>query len=253
MKRINKALLAVAVFAPLAAHAFPDVVTSGAKNVILVHGAYADGSTWRQIHDQLWLKGYKITVVQQPQTTLDENVAATRAAIDAQDGPVVLVGHDSGGAVISIAGASDKVKALVYLAAVQPEVGESVSQLLASKPLPGNEVKTSRDGHLSLEPSKFRDVYAQDVPPNRTNFLSVAQPQITKATVDAPVWSAAWHTKPTYAIVASEDRLLNPELQRWMYQRGGSQVIEMKASHALHISQPEEVAKFIIKAALEAK
>jgi pimeloyl-ACP methyl ester carboxylesterase len=253
MKFINKALLAAAVLAPFAAHAFPDVVTSGAKNVILVPGAFADGATWRQIHDQLWLKGYKITVVQQPQTTLDDNVAATRAAIDAQDGPVVLVGHDSGGAVVSIAGASDKVKALVYLAALQPEVGESVSQLLASKPLVSDEVKASRDGHLSLDPAKFRDVYAQDVPPNRTNFLSVAQTPITRATVDAPVWSAAWHAKPSYAIVASEDRLLNPELQRWMYKRAGSQVIEIKASHALHISQPEEVAKFIIKAALEVK
>jgi pimeloyl-ACP methyl ester carboxylesterase len=254
MKSIKTAALALAVLAPgLASAAFPDVVTSGARNVVLVHGAYVDGSSWRAIHDQLWIRGYKVTVVQQPNTSLAEDVAATREAIDSQDGPVVLVGHDSGGAVISIAGASDKVKALVYIAAMQPDIGESVSELSASKPGVSSAVKATRDGHLYIEPARFNEVFAADLPPNRTNFMSVAQPKVARAALDAPVWAAAWRGKPSYAIVATDDRFLNPELQRWMYQRAGAQVTEVKASHSLQLSQPEAVAKVVVQAALNVK
>jgi pimeloyl-ACP methyl ester carboxylesterase len=254
MKFVKTAALAVVIAAPAFATAgIQDVVKSGAKNVVLVHGAFVDGSTWRSIHDQLWLKGYTVTVVQQPHTTLDEDVAATRAAIEAQDGPVVLVGQDSAGAVISIAGTSEKVKALVYIAAVQPDVGESVAQLTASKPSPNNDVHATADGHLFIEPAKFREVYGADLPPNRTNFQSIAQTKITQASLNARVGAAAWHTKPSYAIVATEDHVLNPDLQRWMYKRAGSKVTEIKASHALHISQPEEVAKVVVQAALSVK
>lgn len=253
MKLIKTAALTLAVLAPALAHALPDVVTSGAKNVVLVHGSYVDGSTWRSIHDQLWLKGYKVTVVQQPNTSLAEDVAATREAIESQDGPVVLVGHDSGGAVISIAGVSDKVKALVYVAAFQPEVGESVSELTASKPLPTSFIKATRDGRQFIEQARFSEVFAADVPPNRTNFMTVAQTKVSRQALEAPAWAAAWRTKPSYAIVATDDRLVNPELQRWMYKRAGAKVTEVKASHALHISQPEAVAKVVIQAALDVK
>ena len=254
MNIIKTAALAGAILIPAFANAaFPDVVTSGAKNVILVHGSYVDGSTWRSIHDQLWLKGYSVTVVQQPHTTLEEDVAATRAAIEAQDGPVILVGHDTGGAVISIAGTSDKVKALVYIAAMQPDVGENVAKLAASKPSLNKEVQVSADGHLSITPAKFRDVYGADLPPNRTNFMAVAQTKITQTALSAPVSAAAWRTKPSYAIVATDDLVLNPELQRWMYKRAGSKVTEIKASHALHLSMPEAVAEVVVQAALSAK
>lgn len=254
MKSIKTAALALAVLAPgLASAAFPDVVVSGAKNVVLVHGAHVDGSSWRAIHDQLWIRGYKVTVVQQPHTSLDEDVAAAREAIDSQDGPVVLVGHDSGGAVISIAGASDKVRALVYIAAIQPEIGESVSELAASRPLPSSAVKSTRDGRLYIEQARFNEVFAADLPPNRTNFMSAAQPKVARAALDAPVWAAAWRAKPSYAIVAADDRFLNPDLQRWMYQRAGARVTEIKASHSLHLSQPEAVAQVVVQAALNVK
>jgi pimeloyl-ACP methyl ester carboxylesterase len=255
MKSIKTAALTtIAVLAPgLASAAFPDVVTSGAKNVVLVTGAHVDGSSWRSMHDQLWIKGYKITVVQQAHTSLDDDVAAARAAIDSQDGPVVLVGHDSAGAVITIAGASDKVKALVYVAAVQPDIGESAAQLAASKPLPDSAILTSRDGHQSIDPAKFRDVFAADLPPNRTNFMAASQAPVARAALDAPVWAAAWRSKPSYAVVATDDRFLNPELQRWMYKRAGAKVTEIKASHALQLSRPEAVAEVVVQAALSVK
>ncbi|NML60996.1 alpha/beta hydrolase [Massilia sp. RP-1-19] len=254
MKMIKIAALAAAIAAPAIASAIPYAVTVGAKNVLLVGGSYVDASsTWRNVHDRLWIDGYKVTIVQQSHDSLDENVAATRAAIEAQDGPVVLVGHDIGGAVISIAGTSDKVKALVYVAAIQPAVGESVAQLMASKPALHNELEIGRDGRQSIKPLKFQEVYAADIPPNRTNFLSVSQPRVSPASLATPSWEAAWRTKPTYAIVATEDRIINPELQRWMYKRAGSKVTEIKASHALNLAKPEEVEDVIKKAAQAVK
>lgn len=254
MNLIKTAALAVAISAPAIVLALPYTVTTGAKNVVLVHGAYVDGSsTWRQVHDRLWIDGYKVTVVQQSQDSLDENVAATRAAIDAQDGPVVLVGHDTGGAVISIAGTNEKVKALVYVAAMQPAVGESVAQLLASRPALHNELQLGRDGRQFIKPDKFREVYAGDIAPNRTNFLSVSQPHVAPATLATPSWEAAWRAKPSYAIVATDDRVINPELQRWMYKRAGSKVTEIKSSHALNLARPEEVEAVIVKAAQSIK
>lgn len=254
MKLIRAAAIAAAIAAPALAHAgIPGVVTTGAKNVVLVPGAFVDGSSFRAIHDQLWLKGYKVTVAQQSHLTLDDDVAAVREAIEAQDGPVILVGHSYGGSVISIAGTSDKVKALVYIAAFQPEVGESAAQLASSKPAPNNDVKSTRDGRLYLDPAKFREDFAADLPPNRTNFMSVAQVKITQAAFSAPARAAAWHDKPSYAILTTDDHALNPDLQRWMYKRSGSQVTELKASHAVQLSQPEAVAQVIVHAALSAK
>jgi pimeloyl-ACP methyl ester carboxylesterase len=253
----KKTALAAAALAPLLAHAgIPETVTSGAKNVVLVPGAWVDGSSWRQMHDQLWLKGYKVTVVQQPNTTLDENVAAVRRAIEAQDGPVVLVGHDVSGATISIAGQDDKVKALVYVAALQPERGESAAQLLSSVPASdklAQATRTTRDGHVSLDPASFPALYAGDLPPNRTNFMKVAQVPSTRALLDTPAWAAAWHAKPVYAIVATEDQIVDAGLQRLMYHRANAKVTEIKASHALMISQPEAVLKVVRQAALDVK
>lgn len=256
MQLIKKTFTAAALMVPLLGHAFPEVVASGARNVVLVPGAYVDGGSWRQVHDQLWLKGYKVTVVQQPNTTMDDNVAAVRRAIAAQDGPVVLVGHDLGGVAISIAGLDPKVGALVYVAAVQPDVGESGSQLIASRPARprlAQAMRTTADGHIALDPARFAELYAGDVPPNRTNFLQVAQTSTTRATFDAPAWGAAWRGKPTYAVVATDDLILDPELQRWMYRRAGAHITEIKASHALMISQPEAVAQVVRQAALNIK
>jgi len=225
--------------------------TAGA--VVLVHGGFVDGSGWRVVHDILSQKGYRVSVVHQPHTTLDEDLAATREILDQQVGPVVLVGHSSGGEVITIAGVRPKVKALVYVAGLQPDAGESLSQLIGSMPSPSNDVQATRDGHLFFDPARFHDDFAADLSTNRTNFMAVSQVPNTAAAFGAQVWVAAWRDKPSYGIVATEDRALNPELQRWMYKRAGAKVTDIKASHAVYISQPEAVAKVIEEAALSVK
>jgi pimeloyl-ACP methyl ester carboxylesterase len=249
MQKISQLAIALSLAIPaLTQAATPD--TSGpAVNIVIVHGDYVDGSGWRVVSDILSHQGYHVSVVQQPHTTLDADVAATREILDQQFGPVVLVGHDSGGAVIGIAGERDKVKALVYVAATQPDIGESVAQLTASMPAPSNDVQATRDGHLFINRARFGADFADDQTSNRTDFLALSQVPTTAAKLGAQNWTAAWHDKPSYAIVATEDRLLSPDLQRWMYQRAGSKVTEIKGSHLLYISQPEAVAQVILDAA----
>jgi len=250
---LTLAVTAMALAAPAFAAAATPTPPAGIKNIVIVHGAFADGSGWRVVHDILIHKGYKVSVVQQPLTTLDADVAAARDAIDAQEGPVVLVGHSYGGAVITVAGSRSKVKSLVYVAALEPDVGESVAQLSASMPAASDNVRPTRDGHLYFDPANFGADFAGDLASNRTNFMAVSQVPATTAAFAAGAPVAAWHDKPSYAIVATEDRALNPDLQRWMYKRAGSKVTEVKASHAVYISQPEAVAKVIEEAALNAR
>lgn len=253
MRILSTLAISMALAAPMfVAAAEPDAL-AGAKNIVIVHGAFVDGSGWRVVHDILIHKGYHVSIVQQPHTSLDADVAATREILDQQVGPVVLVGHSSGGAVISIAGVRDKVKSLVYVAGLQPEVGETLSQLLASMPSPSDDVKSTQDGHLFFDRARFNADFAADMTTNRTDFMAASQVPVTLAAFKTQIWAAAWHNKPTYAIVASDDRALSPDLQRWMYQRAGSKVTEIKASHSVYISQPEAVAKVIEEAALAAK
>jgi pimeloyl-ACP methyl ester carboxylesterase len=240
--------LAAPMFASAATPATP--TPAGTKNIVIVHGAFADGSGWRVVHDILIHKGYNVNIVQEPMTTLDEDVAATRDMINKQDGPVVLVGHSYGGSVITVAGARQKVKALVYVAAFQPDVGESVSQLAGSMPAPSDDVRATRDGHLFFDKDKFAADFAGDLTPNRTDFMAVSQVPATTAAFGATAQVAAWRDKPSYAVVTTDDRALSPALQRWMYKRAGSKVTEIKASHSVYISQPEAVAKVIEEAAL---
>ena len=178
------------------------------KNIVLVHGANTDGSGWRGVYDILKKDGYHVSVVQQPLTGLSDDVAATQRVIDQQDGPVILVGHSYGGTIITVAGADPKVRALVYVAALQPDVGETTSKLAAS--MPG---------------------------------------EVAAAAFDAPVTVAAWHNKPSFGIVATADRALNPELARWMYKRSGAKTTEINANHLVYISQPDAVASVIETAA----
>ena len=247
------ALTALALATPMFAGAADATQPPGAKNIVIVHGSFVDGSGWRVVHDILIHKGYQVTVVHQPATDLDADVAATREILDQQVGPVVLVGHSSGGAVIGIAGEREKVKALVYVAALQPEVGESLGQLLGSMPSPSNDIHATRDGHLFVDRARFAEDFAADQTTNRTDFLAASQVPASSATFGAQNWGAAWHEKPSYGIVATEDKALNPDLQRWMYKRAGSTVTEIKGSHTLYISQPEAVAKVIEQAALNVK
>ena len=234
-----------------AAEAAP-VAEIGAPNIVIVPGSFVDGSGWRVVFDILSHQGYHVTVASQPHTSFDADVAATREVLDQQVGPVVLVGHSSGGAIISAAGARDKVKALVYVSALLPDVGESLAQVLGSMPAPSNSVIATQDGHLFFDRARFHADFGADVAENRTNFMAAAQVPATTAAFSTQIWSAAWRTKPSYAIVSTEDRALNPDLQRWMYQRAGAKVTEIKASHLVYISQPDQVANVIATAAHQA-
>ena len=219
------------------------------KNIVLVHGAFADGSGWRGVRDLLVEDGFHVSIVQQPLSGLADDVAATQRVLDQQDGPVVLVGHSYGGSIITAAGADPKVKSLVYVAALQPDTGESAGQLIASKPAVSNDIQPTKDGYLFLAPARFAADFAADLPPAQAQFMAISQMPVAGAAFGAPTPVAAWRDKPSYAIVATEDKALNPDLERWMYARSHSKVTEIKASHAVYISQPRAVADVIEAAA----
>jgi pimeloyl-ACP methyl ester carboxylesterase len=228
------------------------VCAAGAvKNIVLVHGANTDGSGWRGVYDLLTKDGYHVSVVQQPLTGLADDVAATQRVIDLQEGPVVLVGHSYGGAIITVAGADPKVKALVYVAALQPDKGESTTKLASSMPgdVPASDLKVTKDGFIFVDPAKFLADVAADVPKRQAQFMAHAQMPVAAAAFDAPVTVAAWHDKPSFAIIATQDRALNPKLARFMYSRSGAKVTEIKGSHLVYVSQPHAVARVIEKAA----
>jgi pimeloyl-ACP methyl ester carboxylesterase len=224
------------------------------KNIVLVHGADTDGSGWRGVYDILKKDGYHVSVVQEPLTGLSDDVAATQRVIDQQDGPVILVGHSYGGTIITVAGADPKVRALVYVAALQPDVGETTNQLASSIPgeFPSSDVKPTKDGFLFIDPAKFAADVATDLPPARADYMANSQMPVAAAAFDAPVTVAAWHDKPSFGIVATADRALNPMLARWMYKRSGAKITEIKANHLVYISQPGAVASVIEAAARSA-
>src|SRR5580693_3136252 len=225
-----------------------------AKDIVIVHGALADGSGWRAIYNILNKDGFHVTIVQEPLTGLAEDVDATRRVIDQQTGPVVLVGHSYGGSVITEAGADPKVSALVYVAALQPDAGEASGQLMSKFAAPNDAMRaaTNRatpDKFFFIPPAKFRETYAADVSAPDAQFLADSQQQLAEKALGAPVSVAAWRTKPSYAILTTQDHVISPELQRWMYQRSGSKVTEVGASHAVFVSQPDAVARVIETAA----
>ncbi|SEC79173.1 Pimeloyl-ACP methyl ester carboxylesterase [Rhizobiales bacterium GAS191] len=225
-----------------------------AKDIVIVHGALVDASGWRAVYDILSKDGFHVTIVQEPLTGLAEDIEATKRAIDQQTGPVVLVGHSYSGSVITDAGADPKVSALVYVAALQPDAGETSGQLLSKFAAPNDAMRaaTNRatpDKYFFIPPAKFRATYAADVPAPDAQFLADSQQQLAEKALGAPVSVAAWRTKPSYAILTTQDRVVSPELQRWMYQRSGAKVTEVSASHAVFVSQPDAVARVIEAAA----
>jgi pimeloyl-ACP methyl ester carboxylesterase len=251
LRILKTAALGLALVVSLqAAAALPQ---GAAPNIVIVPGSFVDGSGWRVVYDILSQKGYHVTIAQQPHTSLDDDVAATRELLDQQVGPVVLVGHSSGGAVASIAGARQKVRALVYVAALVPSEGESLAQLVGSMPAPSSSVKPTQDGHLFVDRARFGFDVGGDLPNNRTDFMAASQVPATTATFQTQIWAAAWHDKPSFGIVATDDRALNPDLQRWMYRRAGAAITEVKASHLVYVSQPDQVAKVIEQATLARK
>jgi pimeloyl-ACP methyl ester carboxylesterase len=222
------------------------------KNIVLVHGALADASGFRAVYDILKQEGYHVSLTSQPLTSRAADIAAVRRVLDLQAGPVILVGHSYGGALITETGNDSKVKALVYVAALQPDAGEAPFDLLQSQPAASQAVGFTADGYAYLDPAHYQEDFAADLPKAETDFMADSQMFVAVECLQTPVSMAAWHEKPSYAIVATEDRSLNPDLQRFMYRRSKSKVTELTGSHAIYISQPEAVAAVIVTAAREA-
>ncbi|WP_454858091.1 alpha/beta fold hydrolase [Rhizobium binxianense] len=225
---------------------------SPSLSIVLVHGAFVDGSGWQQVHDELVDRGFEVLVAQHATTSLEGDVAATERLIAAAHHPVVLVGHSYGGAVITEAGDNPKVQALAYIAAFMPEVGESVAALNEAPEEPG-ETKApllpSQDGYLIVDPARFPEAFAADVDLATTRFMAAAQLPWGLAAVTAPLTQAAWKTKPSSYLVASADRMVPPSAQRRMAKRAGATITEIDSSHAAMLSHPQDVAAFIAAAA----
>ena len=221
------------------------------KNIVLVHGAFADGSSWSKVIPLLLAKGYKVTAVSNPLTTFQEDVAATRRAIAAQDGPVTLVGHSYGGVVITEAGNDPKVTALVYVAAFAPDAGQSIVDI--SKPFPpppGPQTAVPvGDGFILLSAEGIRTDFAQDLNDDEKALLSAAQPQTSGSIFGAQPTQAAWHSKPSWYIVASQDRMIAPEHEASMAKQLNAATTTLPSSHVVMLSHPKEVAKVIEDAA----
>ncbi|MQR02633.1 alpha/beta fold hydrolase [Glaciimonas soli] len=225
--------------------------TERVNNVVLVHGGFVDGGGWESVYKLLKAKGYNVSIVQNPTTTLAADVAATKAVIDAQKGPVVLVGHSYGGVVISEAGNDSKVTRLVYIAAFAADNGESVQKLIAN-PAPGAPVPPILppvNGFLMLDKAKFPAAFAGDVKPERAAFMADAQVPWGVEALAGEVTNAAWHTKPSWYLVTKDDKMIPPDAQRAMAKRAGATVTEVTGSHAVYESHPAAVAAIIEKAA----
>ncbi|MFC6623125.1 alpha/beta fold hydrolase [Novosphingobium panipatense] len=246
MKRTITLLAAVAAMA-----SGPSTVsakdTSHIENVVLVHGAAVDGSSWRKVYDILVRKHYTVSVVQLPLSGLDADIAATRAVIARQNGPVVLVGHSYGGAVITVAGDDPKVKSLVYVAATQPDAGESVGDLNARWPRPSHVLMVDETS-LIVDPAMFKHDVADDLSADEARYLAASQRPTAVSGFSAKLPTAAWHAKPSFGIVARNDRTLSPEMLRTLYRRSHTVAVEFPGSHLIQISKPREVADVVVKA-----
>jgi len=219
------------------------------KNIVLVHGAFADGSGWEAVASILKKDGYTVSVVQHPETSFAEDVKFTKAVIDRQSGPVVLVGHSYGGAVITEAGNDPKVSALVYIAAFAPDTGESSATIEQAIPPAGKGIKETSDGYLYIDPPSFAADFCADIPAAKAQFMAESQVLFSKDSFTTPVTSPAWKSKPSWYQVSTQDRSINPENERKMAKRANAKTTEVNSSHAAYISHPKETAKVIEEAA----
>ena len=222
------------------------------KNVVLVHGAFADGSGWEPVARILMEDGYKVSVVQPPETSYADDQRYAKAAIDAMDGPVVLVGHSYGGSVITEAGNHPKVAALVYIAAFALDEGESCASIEEALPQASTAFKPDSNGNWWIEPQHFAADFAADIPPEKAAFMAISQVPISTDAFTHRVRSPAWKTKPTWYMVAAADRSINPDQERMMAKRANAKTVEVNASHVAYISHPRESAKLIEEAATSA-
>ena len=250
---MSKTFLAAAAAASLAlagapAHAAP---ADPIKSIVLVHGAFADGSGWEGVYKILSKDGYKVSIVQNPTNSLTDDVAVTKRVIAAADGKVILVGHSYGGVVISEAGTDPKVAGLVYVAAFAPDKGESVASLGANPP-PGAPVPPflpPKDGYVSLDIAKFPASFAADVKPDVAKFMAASQVPFGVPALQGAVTDPAWKVKPSWFIVTKDDKMIPPVAQRQMAKRANAKVEELAGSHAVFVSKPAAVAAVIEKAA----
>jgi pimeloyl-ACP methyl ester carboxylesterase len=219
------------------------------KNVVLVHGAFADGSGWEDVANILKNDGYTVAVVQHPETSYAEDIKFTKAVIDRQVGPVVLVGHSYGGAVITEAGNHPKVAALVYIAAFALDSGESCAAIEQALPPATNGIKQTEDGYFYIDPAVFHADFAADLPATKAAFMAESQVLISADSFTHKVTSPAWKTKPTWYMVATADRSINPDQERMMAKRANAKTIEVGSSHVAYMSHPKETAKLIEEAA----
>jgi pimeloyl-ACP methyl ester carboxylesterase len=220
------------------------------KNVVLVHGLFADGSSWSEVIARLQRAGVTATAVQNPLTTLEESVEATRRVLARQDGPVVLAGHSFAGMIVTEAGADPKVAALVYVAARAPDAGEDYAALAKQFPPPpasGGIVWAGDYGQLTEE--AFRRDFAGDLPPEKAAVLYAVQEPFQRPLLAGRTTQAAWRSKPSWYAISTEDRTINPDLQRFMAKRMGAKTVELRASHLSLISQPDEITRLILEAA----
>jgi pimeloyl-ACP methyl ester carboxylesterase len=227
------------------------MTNSKVKNIVLVHGGFVDGSGWQGVYAILKDKGFKVSMVQNPTISLADDVAATNRVIEAQDGPVILVGHSYGGAVITEAGNNPKVERLAYITAFALDNGESVGTLIKD-PVPGAPVPPimpPQGGFLLLDPTKFADSFAADVEPGLAAFMGDSQVPWGLDALNGMVSSAAWRSKRTWYLIATEDKMIPPDAQRFMAKRAEANAIEVKGSHAIFVSQPQAVADLIARSA----
>jgi pimeloyl-ACP methyl ester carboxylesterase len=226
-------------------------MTQSTKNIVLVHGGFVDGSGWESVYSLLKKDDYNVAIVQNPTISLAGDVAATKLVINEQDGPVILVGHSYGGAVITEAGIDPQVVGLVYIAAFAPDKGESVNSLIKDPPpdAPVPPILAPRDGYLFLDKSKFRASFAGDVEAEKAAFMADSQVPWGVEALGGEIGEPAWKSKPSWYLLATEDRMIPPLAQRFMSQRAGSTVVEVAGSHAIYVSQPNAVVALIKQAA----
>jgi pimeloyl-ACP methyl ester carboxylesterase len=245
------ALIAAGILCSFPQDAKSQSAPKGIKNIVLVHGAFADGSSWSKVVRQLQAKYYNVIAVQNPLSSFDDDVAATRHAIAQMDGPVLLVGHSYGGMVISEAGKDPKVAGLLYVAALIPEEGQNVNDVNAAMPTTGveREFTLSPQGFLTLSFKGINESFAQDVSREERKVIFATQGTWAASATQVKVYNPAWKSKPSWAIVATKDGMINPDLERFKAKLINATTIELESDHVPMISQPTKVAEFITKAA----
>jgi pimeloyl-ACP methyl ester carboxylesterase len=224
---------------------------TGVQNVVLVHGGFVDGSGWQGVYELLKADGFNVSVVQNQTLSLESDVETTRNVLDLQDGPAILVGHSYGGAVITEAGTHDSVAGLVYITAFAPDKGESVSTLIADPPpgAPVPPILAPQDGFLFLDREKFAGSFAADLPANTAAFMADSQVPWGVEALSGPVSEPAWRSKPSWYLIATDDRMIPPPAQHAMAERAGATITEVPGSHAIYVSRPSAVADLITQAA----